>query len=134
MIYKELKNKLNETYLRVEYAEEIKSVVMHWIGFVDTNELMQGMETGLELLSKEKLNRWIADASKMEGGFTEANDWLETNWTPRAQKAGLKTVAFVASSDVFNEFSTKEYAERNQDLDSPHFASVQDAKDWIATK
>lgn len=134
MIYAELKNEYNETYLQVEYSEEVQAVIMHWIGFSTHEELIEGMDTGLSCLIENKSTRWVADASRMEGGFTDSNDWLEQDWTPRAQKAGLKTVAFVVSPDIFNEFSTNEYAERNADLDNPHFTSVEDAINWIKGK
>lgn len=134
MVYKELKNILDKIYLRVEYAEDTQAVVMHWIGFCNSEELKVGMEAGLELLQEKKTHRWIADASQMEGGFDEANDWLEKDWTPRAQKAGLSTVAFVVSPSIANEFSTNEYAERNANLENPHFKTQEEAKAWIKNK
>ncbi|TAF63372.1 MAG: hypothetical protein EAZ55_13855 [Cytophagales bacterium] len=131
MIYSTLISELGHTFLEVEYDETVPCVVMHWLGFSSTEDLKKGMEEGLHLLQEKKLSKWIADASKMEGGFTEANDWLEQDWTPRAIKAGLMHVAFVQSPDLFNEFSTQEYAERNADLENPHFTSLEVAKQWI---
>lgn len=135
MVYKELKTTtLGKVYLKVEYDEGAHAVIMNWIGFCNTEELKAGMEVGLELLQEKNTHRWIADASQMEGGFDEANDWLEKDWTPRAQAAGLAAVAFVLSPDAFNEFSTNEYAERNTDLENPHFKTQEEAKEWIKNK
>lgn len=134
MIYKKLKNKLDQVYVKVEYSETIKAIIMHWVGFSTHEEIILGVETGLECLIETGSSRWIADASKMEGGFSDLNDWFVEDWTPRAQKAGLRKIAFVVSSDVFTEFSTQEYAENNPDLENPHFQSLEEAIDWIKDK
>lgn len=131
---KELKNELGEVYFQAEYDEDSGATIVHWIGFSTTEQLKAGMEAGLALLQEKKSTKWIADAHLMEGGFEEANDWLQQDWTPRAVAAGLKAVAFVVSQDAFNEFSTNEYAERNADLDNPHFPSLEEAKAWIKQK
>lgn len=89
------------------------------------------MEAGLALLKEKSASRWIADASKMEGSFEDSNDWLAEEWTPRAQAAGLKRVVFVVSPDFFNELSTQEYAERNAELESPSFKTIEEAVSWI---
>jgi hypothetical protein len=133
-LYKELKNPLGEVYLHIEYSEEAAAVVVNWIGFADDEELKAGMEAGLQLLKDKGATRWVANAANMEGGFEDSNDWLEQDWTPRAQAAGLQVVAFVVSQDVFNQFSTTEYAERNADLGNPHFLSVEEALAWVKTK
>jgi len=134
MIYKELTNKLDKVYLQIEYSKGIDTIITHWIGFCTHEEIVAGVEAGLACLIEKQSSRWIANTSKMEGGFSESNDWFAEDWTPRAQKAGLKTVAFVVSSDVFNEFSTQEYAEKNPDLENPHFESLEEAINWIKDK
>ena len=130
---RELKNDLGDVYFQAEYDQESEAVIAHWIGFATTEQLKEGMEAGLSLMKEKQSNKWIANAQLMEGGFEEANDWLEQDWTPRAVAAGLQKVAFVVSQDAFNEFSTNEYAERNEDLDNPHFPSLEEAKAWMKT-
>lgn len=118
-------------FLKIEHCKKTNTVITKWQGYCPHDNIMEGMQAGLTLLKSSKTKRWIMDTEMMEGSLSDSLSWLIKIWLPAAQYAGLETMAFVTSRNIFTELSTKEYAIKSNKTGNEHFKTLEEAKHWI---
>lgn len=126
-----LKRTSGISFLKLEHCKKTGAVITQWQGYCPHENIVEGMQAGLNLLQTTKATRWIMDTELMEGSFSDSLSWLIKAWLPSAQYAGLETMAFVTSRNIFTELSTKEYAIKSNKLGNEHFGTLEEAKRWV---
>ncbi len=98
----------DSSYLAIEFNETLPIVLMRWKTITTSNELHSGLEKGLQLIKEKNLNLWFADVQKL-GAISEDDQlWSNEEWFPRAIAGGIKRMAIIVSSDIFNQMTGEE--------------------------
>ena len=105
----------SESYGTIEVAPEVPSIVLRWTGFANSEQLRFMMEETLrQYISETKRQKgpvgWIADMQGLGAVKSVDQNWLLSDWNPRAYAAGVRYMAFVEAESVFGKISVKQYA------------------------
>ncbi len=130
---KALKNKFGELYLETSYDKDTRWVYNNWIGYVTVEDVKNGADASLDLLRAKGTHKLLNDNTHLTGPWDEANEWIATDWTPRALGAGLKRFAHVVSPDIFGALSAEAMQTRVSEFDFEMriFQTKADAERWL---
>ncbi len=127
-----LKNSFGQTYLTITYDEKNKLIHNYWQGMLSVENVKQGATEVLELMKITNCANLLNDNREITGSWNQANDWIETEWMPRALNLGLKQFAHVVSQGVFGALSAQEMHRRVGDrFQMRLFNDINDAKAWL---
>jgi hypothetical protein len=129
----ELKNSGGYVYLLIEIDKKNDWLYYKWRGFLLLEELQTGYNKILEVLEQEKLANALADHSNIVGPWNEANEWLVAEWTPKANRLGLKNLAINTAGDLFSNISLELFLinNKNTNYSTQVFDTLEDAKNWL---
>jgi hypothetical protein len=129
----ELKNHLNKVYYTAEYNKEENWIYTNWIGWVAVDDIMVGASKSLELIKENKCGNILTDNRQVTGPWNKANDWITTEWLPRALNYGMKNFAIITSPNLFSELSAKELETKLDSIGFTmcRFKEFDDAARWI---
>ncbi len=129
----ELKNTGGYVYLSIEADKKNDWLYYKWRGFLLIEELKTGYNKILEILEQEKVTNALADHSNIVGPWNEANEWLVAEWTPKANKLGLKNLAINTAGDLFSNISLELFLINNKNTNyaTQVFDTLEDAKNWL---
>lgn len=129
----ELKNQTGKVYCTIEYKKDLNYVYANWIGFVTVENVMEGATKVLEFFKTTQCPNFINDNRQLTGPWRNANEWIETVWTPKALELGLKRFAFVVSPNIFGELSAKDLGVRLDALgfEMKSFKDFDEAESWL---
>lgn len=121
------------TVYRIYYDATIASVVMEWQGLATSQEFRQGSEEMRQMVYNQGITRVLADLTHMKLIALQEREWLLNDFLPRVLEAGLKTIAFVRSSDYHNQLSigTVVYEIDPEQLEVAYFESRSEAEAWL---
>lgn len=129
----ELKNEGGYVYLIIETDKVNNWLYYKWRGFLLIEELKKGYAKILEVLENQKLQRALADHANIVGPWNEANEWLVNEWTPKANKLGLKYLAINTAGDLFSNISLELFLinNKNSHYTTQVFDTLEEAKSWL---
>ncbi len=130
---KALKNKFGELYLETSYDKSTQWVHNNWIGYVTVEDVKNGADACLELLRAQGTGKLLNDNTHLTGPWDEANEWIATDWMPRALGTGLKRFAHVVSPDIFGALSAEAMQTKVSELDFEMriFKAKPEAEQWL---
>lgn len=85
----------------------IRLIQLRWKGFAPTPEFRRTLDEALQSVLEHKLLYWLADLRGMSAILRRDEQWSSTDWFPRAAASGLKKMAIVTSTDLFNQMSVE---------------------------
>ena len=122
-------------YLVVNSNEEHGVVWAHWHKMTSTDNLITGTDQYIHGVQHYDVPYVLADLRNMQGSFTAIIEWVMTDWSPRAYKAGMKAIALITSSDIFVKFSLKtidkQYQEGDQRIKFQIFDTPEAGLTWL---
>jgi hypothetical protein len=132
----ELKNEGGYVYLILEADHQNRWLYYRWRGFLLMDELKTGFNKIVELVEQEKLTAVLADHSNIVGPWNEVISWLVAEWTPRANRAGLRHFAIRTASDLFSNISLELFLLDNKapEYTTKVFDNLDEAKSWLAQR
>lgn len=113
------------------------AAIGEFYGFLKPDEFKDIANQLIKLLTDNRLKKQINNIKEMKVLPQETQNWLNTNWFPRAQTAGLKYFAFVVPDDVFGKMSmdgANREAEERFAMEIKYFKDMPSAKAWIKAK
>lgn len=130
---KALKNKLGKLYLETRYEKGPHWVSNNWIGYVTVDEVKAGADACLELIRERGAAKLLNDNTHLTGPWDDANEWIATDWMPRALGAGLKRFAHVVSPDIFAALSAEAMQTKVSEFDFEMriFRAKTEAERWL---
>ncbi|TGE13430.1 hypothetical protein [Hymenobacter elongatus] len=133
---------VSESFGAIHLAPEVPSTIIQWTGFANSEQLRSLMnETLRHYISETKRHKgpvgWIADLQGLGAVKPADQEWLHTDWNPRAYAAGVRYMAFVEAESVFGKISGKQYATNVMQSEEYTFhirylPTMAAAKAWLA--
>lgn len=121
----------DSSYLTVSWDSEIDCVYVVWKAYVEGENFRYGLEQGLGLLKEKHSSKWLADLRKLRVVKLADQDWMVSEWLPRAQKAGLKWTATIMPSDILAQMSVSRVKAKAEDNGAAYFDKLEDARQWL---
>ncbi len=124
-------------YALIAWDEEAGSAIIEWRGYVEGEEYRCPLERLLEVVSARGTDRILADLRRSKVINPPDQEWVNTSWWPRAQKAGLRYFALVTPESTTARLSLKRMAKIAGGVgrgDTAHFSSIEEAKAWLRSK
>lgn len=127
-----------ETYTdayNIYYDEDMRAVVMEWNGYATSEQFQEGTEIMLKTLTKNNAKKVLANIKNMILIGMEDQQWLDTNFIPRAIESGFTAIAIVKPDNYFNRVAVESisYKIDKDKLAVSFFDNLTDAKCWIKT-
>ena len=115
-------------YLWPDYIEA------RWYGHLTADNVVAAANAYLSVMQKVSKPKLLNNKSDATGDWSEANDWLEFEWLPKAYQAGLRCMAHVYSNNMFSRLSSRDLIQRL----APHvkirsFDNRATAEDWLCS-
>lgn len=117
----------------VFFDQEINSVVMEWNGYATSRQFKEGTELMLNTLIKNNAFKVLADIEDMVLIGKEDQEWLDTDFLPRAIKFGFKAIAIIKPNHYFNKVAVDSisYKVDKEKLTINFFDNIEEAKEWL---
>ena len=118
----------------VYYSTEIDSVVMEWQGYATSKQFKEGTELMLNTLIRHNSSKVLADIKDMALIGMEDQEWLNTEFLPRAIKFGFKAIAIIKPDHYFNKVAVDSisYKVDKEKLTINFFDNLKEAKEWLS--
>ena len=106
---------------------------MEWNGYSTSSQFREGTEMMLRTLVNNRASKVLADIKEMKIIGMEDQQWLNTDFLPRAINAGFKAIAIINPAYYFNKVAVESisYKVDKDKLTINFFDNVQDAKEWL---
>lgn len=124
---------LEDPYLRSELVPELRALINTWSGFLKGDHYRSRMERVLELVGEHRVERVLADVSRLRSLLAEDSVWTNGVWAPRAVAAGMRAMAVVLPSNVFAQLSVTRVVQRLGEVQmlTAQFDDVLAAQRWL---
>ncbi|MGE0078296.1 MAG: hypothetical protein AB7S48_10590 [Bacteroidales bacterium] len=119
------------------YDLKTNAAIGTFVGFLSTEEFKTVAIQLLGIIETKRLKKQLNDIKMMKVLKPEVQEWLNTEWFPRAQRAGLKYFAFVVPDDIFGKMSmdgANKNAQNTFGIDIQYFNDLEKAKNWLISK
>jgi hypothetical protein len=118
----------------VRWDQTASTVLVEWEGWADSTEFTTLLDAGVRALTEHSGSRWLADCRRQRVLKPADQDWGDRVWLPRAVAAGLRRFAVVlpASGLATMNIKDREATMRSKGLDVGYFATVPEAREWLA--
>ena len=108
-------------------------IYAHWVGM----QSMEMVETAglhhLAMLAEEPCPRLLNNHQDVIGRFMSVNEWIVDFWAPRAQEAGLRTVAQVLAPNTELSPAVRDLVQRlTPRFSCGFFTDLPTAREWLA--
>ncbi len=117
----------------VYFDEQLDAVVMEWDGYATSGQFREGTELMLNVLIQNHASKVLADAKDMILIGLEDQQWMDTEFLPRAIKFGFKAIALIKPDSYFNKVAIESisYKVDKEKLMINFFDSIDEAKIWL---
>ncbi|TGD81554.1 hypothetical protein [Hymenobacter wooponensis] len=111
-------------------------IIVRWHGFANSRNFRFLLNKALELYigyAERYTNlAWLNDTRYFGAMLTTDQEWVNTDWNPRAYAAGIRQVNFLAPANVFGQIAIQQYAHNTSKRDDYkleilHHASLEEA-------
>lgn len=123
-----------ESYLRILFHADQNMVHLVWDGYAPSAAYRSGLDTALEFVLANGVERWLADLRHM-GAILQADEkWTNETWFPQLAHGVLERMAILRSSDFFNQLSVDRIMARTEGVvgfEVGYFQQEEDAVAWL---
>jgi hypothetical protein len=89
-------------YHRTHYIEA------KWTNHITADDVVTAAKVYLSLMQEKPHAKLLNNKTDATGDWSDANDWLEFEWLPKAIQAGLRCLAHVYSNNMFSRLSARD--------------------------
>jgi hypothetical protein len=118
----------------IEDDEEIDAVVFTWDQFASGAKFREGCEALLETVQQRNASKVLTDTRGIRAHDAEDQAWMQNDWIPRAQQAGVEYTATVHPDSTIAEMDIEKLVEGvDEGAHEPLFtADMDEARRWLA--
>ena len=128
----ELTNCFGKIFISIEYDPQHRWVYNNWIGYQSYENVLAGANACLESFVRHKCARLLNDNRQVVGPWDHATDWIASDWTPRALRAGLRCIAHVVDKQTLAGMSAQELHRKvGHIFEMKVFDDMEEAKTWL---
>jgi hypothetical protein len=92
--------KMFETqFCKVEYLQDMDAVLCSWKKYCNFDDYREPLTYGLKLINENNATTWITDTTNGFESTPEDNQWLATEFSPKAINSSCKTIVFIITND-----------------------------------
>jgi hypothetical protein len=135
---------LAESYGSVLADTKVPCVIVQFHGFANSTEFKHIMETGLSHYTAhsrpEKPWGWVGDVRQMGAIPQAVQEWLTSDWNPRAFAAGIREISIVLSENALGQVATQQYVQKTvarqdqYEIEPAYYPSLAKAKEGAAAR
>jgi hypothetical protein len=125
------------THATIRWDEEDRIASIEWHGFADGEDYRRLLNMLLELLEQKSASRILADSRKAKVVTPADQEWVSSTWSPRANKAGLRSVALLVPESMVAKMSLERMRVRYMASTGgrvQYFTDAEDAKKWLCSR
>lgn len=117
----------------VGYDVDVPCVFMTWKGYATTPLFREANARVLACLAERRATRLLGDVADFVLIAAADQDWLTTEWIPRAVAAGLRRAAIVQPTSYFNRVAVENVGRRTdpERLSVGFFDTAEAARAWL---
>lgn len=118
--------------------ETVPCVITQWHKFANKAEFIALQGAALAYFEQHSTPAapwgWVGDVRRMGAIPEEAQRWLQQEFNPRAQAAGLCQVSVVVAESIFGQLATQRYAQQTHtspvatEITVAYYPSLEEAK------
>jgi hypothetical protein len=121
-------------FIRIKFLENKGFIEEVWKDFAEDDEIVIAKNKLTDMLIQTGATAYLSDLRNFKGASPKNQLWVRDVWFPKAYNAGLRTIAFLFSEDVFAEFSVEtaiggEYAKK---VNLKKFKTIEEAEQWLS--
>ena len=122
---------LEERFLTVYYDRANHWLIANWTNHQTEETVMYGCERMLTYLKEYQCQKILNDNTEVTSNWSDASNWVATNWLPRMAEAGLRYFAWVYSKNQeSNQAADKTLAQANTSI-AITFDDRSTAEHWL---
>lgn len=124
----------DKPYCKIYFDEKSKAVVIKWFGYAEGEQFQEACNQSLDLLIKKKTKFMIADNSEAKVVKVEDQNWMLSDWFPKAFKAGYRTSAVIVAKNIFREMALTNIVNQldKEKFTVQYFDNMTDAQNWVS--
>jgi PAS domain S-box-containing protein len=121
--------------ITLHYNAEHNRIDADWTGFQNLESIQHGCSLILDMLKKNTVDKVLNSNIHVQGNWSEAADWSNTEWFPAMENAGLRYFAWIYSPSVFSQLSARKSVDNlGGNIAIEFFTDVESAKEWIESR
>jgi hypothetical protein len=109
-------------------------MMQRWTGYVPSATYREIMDESIGHATHFGLKRWFADLREMGAILQNDEKWTKEDWFPRLGRTQVGRMAFLMSSDYFNQMSVDRIMSVGtavMPLDVGYFGDMEEARSWL---
>ena len=105
-----------------------------WTGYVPSATYREIMDESLRHAITYDVRRWFNDLREMGAILQPDEQWTKESWFPRLARTQVSRMAFLMSSDFFNQMSVDRIMSLGTELmplEVGYFGEIKEARSWL---
>ncbi|NOQ26590.1 MAG: hypothetical protein GQ564_14625 [Bacteroidales bacterium] len=124
---------LENEFISIKYLSEKNYIEEVWKDFGEDAKIKFVKNKLTEMIKSTKASAYLSDLKGFKSASPETQRWVRDIWFPEAYNAGLRTIAFLVTEDIFANFSVKttisdDYSKK---ITLQKFIAYDEAKIWL---
>lgn len=118
--------------MRIVPAERL--MVEIWTGYVPSDTYREIMDESIRHAITHDVHRWFNDLRDMGAILQPDEQWTKESWFPRLARTKVSRMAFLMSSDFFNQMSVDRIMNVGTELmplEVGYFSDIEEARSWL---
>ncbi|WP_242927309.1 hypothetical protein [Pontibacter vulgaris] len=121
-----------DLFLTYGRAVDNTYIYAYWTGRQNLDTVKKGGNNYLTMMKEQPCPKLLNSHKELIGPWDVANDWITTEWTPKAVSLGLRYMAQVLAPGVYGQMSFHQLHQRIGDLlEIKMFDTNEDAEQWL---
>jgi len=120
----------NESVI-IRYDEGNHLLIHQWKVSPTSQEFKEGTNILITAFEHFKTGKLVGDVRQLGAVLPDDQQWILTDWIPRAFKAGFSCSATIVPQDIFTQMSLEGMSGHLEDLSSKNFDNMEAAIEWI---
>jgi len=122
-----------QSYLTIEYEENLQCLIQHWKGFATSEQFRDGINQSITYFTEKKINKLISNTKELAVIKKEDTDWVAAYATPIMVQHGLQYMAFIVPTNIFTQVSVSNFKSKAEDmLQIQYFNDLHIAIHWLS--
>jgi hypothetical protein len=119
----------------IGYDSDVPCVIMTWKGYATSREFRDANERILGVIAERKATKLLGDIREFVLSGADDQNWLTSDWIPRAVQAGIRNVALITPVFYFNRVAVENVGQRldKEALILQHFDNRDAAREWLSS-